>query len=97
MALARAFLRQDPDVMLIGEIRDQETAQVMSRAAITGHLVLSTLHTSDATAAVPRLRGSVAGGRCGRRPVGHRGAASRAPLVSPLQGSGPRTTPRPFG
>lgn len=55
--LARAFLRQDPDVMLIGEIRDQETAQVMSRAAITGHLVLSTLHTSDATAAVPRLRG----------------------------------------
>ena len=55
--LARAFLRQDPDVMMIGEIRDEETAQVMSRAAITGHLVLSTLHTSDATAAVPRLRG----------------------------------------
>ncbi len=55
--LARAFLRQDPDVMLIGEVRDEQTAQVMSRAAITGHLVLSTLHTSDAIAAVPRLRG----------------------------------------
>lgn len=55
--LARAFLRQDPDVMLIGEIRDEETAQVASRAAITGHLVLSTLHTSDAVAAIPRLVG----------------------------------------
>jgi type II secretory ATPase GspE/PulE/Tfp pilus assembly ATPase PilB-like protein len=55
--LTRAFLRQDPDVMLIGEIRDEETARVASRAAITGHLVLSTLHTSDAVAAVPRLVG----------------------------------------
>ena len=55
--LARAFLRQDPDVILIGEIRDEETAQVAARAAITGHLVLSTLHTSDAVTAIPRLVG----------------------------------------
>jgi len=55
--LARAFLRQDPDVMLIGEVRDEATAQVANRAAVTGHLVLSTLHTSDAVGAVPRLMG----------------------------------------
>lgn len=54
--LARAFLRQDPDVLLIGEIRDYETADVMARAAVTGHLVLGTLHTYDAVGAVPRLR-----------------------------------------
>lgn len=55
--LARSFLRQDPDVMLIGEVRDEATAQVANRAAVTGHLVLSTLHTSDAVGAVPRLIG----------------------------------------
>jgi len=52
---ARSFMRQDPDVMLLGEIRDEETAQMAVRAAITGHLVLSTLHTNDAVTAVPRL------------------------------------------
>jgi len=51
----RALLRQDPDVVLIGEIRDLETAQLASRAALTGHLVLSTLHTNDAVGAIPRL------------------------------------------
>ena len=51
----RAFLRQDPDVILVGEIRDAETAEVAVRAALTGHLVLSTLHTTDAASAVPRL------------------------------------------
>ena len=51
----RTLLRQDPDVMLIGETRDTETAQLMVRAALTGHLVFSTLHTNDALAAVPRL------------------------------------------
>lgn len=51
----RAFLRQDPDVVLVGEVRDAETAAVAARAALTGHLVLSTLHTNDAAAAVPRL------------------------------------------
>jgi len=52
---ARTFMRQDPDVMLLGEIRDEETAQMAVRAAITGHLVLSTLHTNDAATAIPRL------------------------------------------
>jgi len=51
----RHFLRQDPDVILVGEIRDEETAEIGMRAAITGHLVLSTLHTNDAVSTVPRL------------------------------------------
>jgi len=51
----RSILRSDPDVVLIGEIRDQETAQIAIEAALTGHLVLSTLHTNDAPSAVTRL------------------------------------------
>ncbi|HET8761097.1 MAG TPA: ATPase, T2SS/T4P/T4SS family [Nitrospiria bacterium] len=51
----RAILRQDPDVVLIGEIRDGETAEIAYRAAMTGHLVLSTLHTNDAPATIARL------------------------------------------
>jgi len=51
----RAFLRQDPDVIMVGEIRDNETADVAVKAAQTGHLVLSTLHTNDAPAAIARL------------------------------------------
>ena len=51
----RHFLRQDPDVILVGEIRDEETAEMGVRAAITGHLVLSTLHTNDAVSTIPRL------------------------------------------
>ncbi len=51
----RSFLRQDPDVILVGEVRDQETAQTCLRAALTGHLVLSTLHTNDAMGTVVRL------------------------------------------
>ncbi|MEW5893240.1 MAG: GspE/PulE family protein [Pseudomonadota bacterium] len=51
----RAFLRQDPDIILVGEMRDQETALIALRAALTGHLVLSTLHTNDAAAAAARL------------------------------------------
>jgi type IV pilus assembly protein PilB len=54
MAL-RSFLRQDPDVMMVGEIRDAETADIALKAALTGHLVLSTLHTNDAPGAVLRL------------------------------------------
>jgi len=54
-AALRAFLRHDPDVMLVGEMRDLETAQVATRAAVTGHLVLTTLHTNDAATAVTRL------------------------------------------
>jgi type IV pilus assembly protein PilB len=52
----RAMLRQDPDVILVGEIRDEETARIAMQAALTGHLVLSTLHTNDAPGAVTRLR-----------------------------------------
>lgn len=55
-ASLRALLRQNPDVILVGETRDAETAQLAVRAALTGHLVLSTLHTNDALAAIPRLR-----------------------------------------
>ena len=51
----RALLRQDPDVMLVGEIRDRETAEIATHAALTGHLVLSTLHTNDAPSAITRL------------------------------------------
>ena len=51
----RALLRQDPDVMLVGEIRDGETAEIATQAALTGHLVLSTLHTNDAASAITRL------------------------------------------
>ena len=54
MAL-RAFLRQDPDVVMVGEIRDFETAEIAVKAALTGHLVLSTLHTNDAPATISRL------------------------------------------
>ncbi len=51
----RAFLRQDPDVIMVGEIRDYETAEIAVKAALTGHLVLSTLHTNDAPSSVTRL------------------------------------------
>jgi len=52
----RAILRQDPDIIMIGEMRDSETSEIAIRAAITGHLVLSTLHTNDAITSIPRLR-----------------------------------------
>jgi len=54
-AALRSFLRQDPDVIMVGEIRDQETADIAIHASLTGHLVLSTLHTNDAPSAVTRL------------------------------------------
>ncbi len=53
--LLRSFLRHDPDVILVGEIRDLETARIAAQAALTGHLVLSTLHTNDAAGAITRL------------------------------------------
>ncbi|HEY9895632.1 MAG TPA: ATPase, T2SS/T4P/T4SS family, partial [Candidatus Sericytochromatia bacterium] len=52
----RAILRQDPDIVMLGEIRDSETAETGIRAALTGHLVLTTLHTNDAVGAIPRLK-----------------------------------------
>ncbi len=51
----RSILRQDPDIIMVGEIRDQETAQIAVRAALTGHLVLSTLHTNDSVSTITRL------------------------------------------
>ena len=54
-AALRSILRQDPDIVMIGEMRDTETADIGIRAAITGHLVLSTLHTNDAASTVVRL------------------------------------------
>jgi len=54
-AAIKAFMRQDPDVILVGEIRDPQTAELAVRASITGHLVLSTLHTNNATGTIPRL------------------------------------------
>ncbi len=52
----RTLLRQDPDIIMVGEIRDKETAEMAIQSALTGHLVLSTLHTNDSAAAIPRLR-----------------------------------------
>ena len=54
-AAMRAFVRQDPDVIMVGEVRDAETANIAIHAALTGHLVLTTLHTESAAAAIPRL------------------------------------------
>ena len=54
-AALRSFLRQDPDIILVGEIRDHETAEIAIEAALTGHLLLSTLHTNDAPSAIARL------------------------------------------
>ncbi|OGI22250.1 MAG: hypothetical protein A2808_02605 [Candidatus Moranbacteria bacterium RIFCSPHIGHO2_01_FULL_55_24] len=54
-AALRALLRQDPDILMVGEIRDQETLEIALHAAMTGHLVLSTLHTNSAAAALPRM------------------------------------------
>jgi general secretion pathway protein E len=54
-AALRAFVRQDPDIIMVGEVRDKETAHIAIHAALTGHLVLTTLHTESAAAAIPRL------------------------------------------
>jgi type IV pilus assembly protein PilB len=54
-AALRSFLRQDPDIIMVGEIRDTETAEIAIRAALTGHLVFSTLHTNDAPSSINRL------------------------------------------
>jgi type II secretory ATPase GspE/PulE/Tfp pilus assembly ATPase PilB-like protein len=51
----RSFLRQDPDIIMVGEIRDEETGHIACEAAMTGHLVLSTIHTNDATSVIARL------------------------------------------
>ena len=80
------MLRADPDVIMVGEIRDGETAKIAIESALTGHLVLSTLHTNDAPSAITRLTEMgiepflTASAVCGRGP------AARAPALHPLQG-----------
>jgi type II secretory ATPase GspE/PulE/Tfp pilus assembly ATPase PilB-like protein len=64
----RSFMRHDPEVIMIGEIRDSETAELAFRAAQTGHLVLSTLHTNDALGAVTRLKDLGVDNTCAPRP-----------------------------
>jgi type IV pilus assembly protein PilB len=54
-AALRSILRQDPNIIMVGEIRDEETAEISVHAALTGHMVLSSLHTNDATTGIPRL------------------------------------------
>ena len=84
----RAFLRQDPDIIMVGEVRDQETAEICLRAALTGHFVLSTIHTNDALSAVTRLQDM------GIEPFllvvlapGAGGPAAGPPALRPLQGA----------
>ncbi len=91
----RTLMRQDPDIIMVGEIRDLETAEMAIQAALTGHLVLSTLHTNDAPSAITRLLD------IGVPPyllhVDHPrrdGAAAGAHAVPALQGSGHRRRQR---
>ena len=102
----RSILRQDPDVIMIGEIRDQETAAIAVQAALTGHLVISTIHTNSALAAVPRLldlavepflladvvRGLV-GQRLVRRLCPHCAAPSDADRVAAYEAARPPALP----
>ena len=97
-ASLRHMLRQDPDVIMVGEMRDEETTDIAIRAALTGHLVFSTLHTNDAAGAIPRLAdmGAPPLPPLIRPPVGG-GAAAGADHLRPLQGrsrarSGPSQT-----
>jgi type IV pilus assembly protein PilB len=105
----RAFLRQDPDIIMVGEIRDLETAEIAIKAAQTGHLVLSTLHTNDAPTTLMRLLNM--GSRRStspRRSSDHRAAARRAavpalqepediPPEALLRAGSPRKTRRHLG
>ena len=89
-SVLRSLLRQDPDIIMIGEIRDLETAQIAAQAALTGHLVLSTLHTNSAAGSVTRLLDMGARGLPARLDAQrHRGAAAAADAVHPL----PRAQP----
>ena len=82
----RTTLRQDPDMILVGEMRDQETVEIGLRAAITGHLVFSTLHTMNAAATIHRLLDMGAAGLHDRgRAARHRRAAARAPRLRQLR------------
>jgi hypothetical protein len=82
----RSILRQDPDIIMIGEIRDLETAQIAVQASLTGHLVLATLHTNDAVSAVTRLADMGVEPTCSRRRCAGPGAAAGALPVRGVQG-----------
>src|SRR5439155_22909695 len=93
----RHIVRQDPDVIMVGEIRDLETAEISIQASLTGHLVFSTLHTNDAPGAIPRLQdmgcesyllSSVLEGVLAQRLVGRVGAACRGPYEAGPGGVG---------
>ena len=89
--LLRSILRQDPDVIMIGEIRDGETAQIAVQAALTGHLVLSTVHTNSAASTIARLRDMGAGGLSADGGAArHPGPAAGAATMSILSSAGPR-------
>ncbi len=86
----RAILRQDPDVVMVGEIRDRETAAIAVQASLTGHLVLSTLHTNSAAAAHQQRGG------CGDAPAGHGRRCLSAGLIAGRRAgpaSGPHSVP----
>ena len=95
-AALRTFMRQDPNIILVGEIRDFETADIAIKAALTGHLVLSTLHTNDAPSTIARLINMgiepflVASG-----PAPGPGPAADPPALHQLQDPRPRSRPRP--
>ena len=81
----RSILRQDPDIIAVGEIRDGETAEIAMRAAITGHLVLSTVHTNDALSTVERLKDiGVEPYLISSGPARHHQPAPRAPRLPAL-------------
>jgi general secretion pathway protein E len=93
----RSVLRQDPDIILIGEIRDRETAEIAMQAALTGHLVLSTLHTNSAAGAITRLRdmgmddyliGATVKGIIGQRLLRKACGCQNTPLPSPCKECG---------
>ncbi len=95
-AALRSFLRQDPNIILVGEIRDFETAEIAIKAALTGHLVLSTLHTNDAPSTISRLVNMgiepfLVATQCQH----HSGAETHSPHLQQLQGRGPFSTRGP--
>ncbi len=90
-ACLRSFLRQDPDIMLVGEMRDQETVDIAIKAALTGHLVFSTIHTNDAASSITRMD------QHERRALPHRRLAhpGRGPAPHPAAVQEVRPAPRP--
>ena len=88
-AALKSFLRQDPDIIMVGEIRDLETADIAIKAAQTGHMVMSTLHTNDAPTTLTRLLNmGVAPFNIASSVLAHHRAASGAPALRNLQGPG---------